>query len=160
MKRIIIGLLIPLLTVTWFACRQKPEEPAPIQIPIISTVSGYREITQSDITLKWKIDNTNLRVVVKAPTKGWAAVGFNPSFMMEDANIIIGYVKDNQAFIRDDWGISSTRHKADTELGGTDNIIEKSGKETADSTELSFTIPLNSGDAQDQPLVPRDRVIK
>ncbi len=113
---------------------------------------GYNEITSENIVLQWKIDNENINVILTAPTNGWIAVGFNPENMMQGANIIIGYIKNEKAFIQDDYGNYYTSHTKDDELGGMQNIISASGMETDKETILNFTIPLNSGDEYDNNL--------
>jgi hypothetical protein len=150
MYKILISGVIITVILTVLSCEQEPS----VTSTPLPAVDGYKEISKNDISFKWKIDGANLKVIVRAPTTGWVSVGFNPTRMMQDANIIIGYVKDNQVFMKDDYGTGSTTHQTDTELGGLDNILEKSGKEVNGYTELSFTIPLNSGDSKDQALTP------
>ena len=50
------------------------------------------------------IDEENLNIQVTAQTTGWVAVGFDPSSKIKDANILIGYVAADGAFLRDDFG--------------------------------------------------------
>ncbi|MEE9457194.1 MAG: DOMON domain-containing protein [bacterium] len=109
-------------------------------------------ITIDGITFTWKPEGKNLNATVKAPTTGWVAVGFDPAIVMKDANLIIGYVKDGQVFIRDDYGSGLFGHDADVNGGGQDNVTNKSGKEEGGVTEISFTIPLDSGDERDRKL--------
>ena len=116
--------------------------------------NGYSQITSSGFVLQWKVEGDILRVVVSAPTTGWIAVGFDPTRMMKDANIIIGYVKNGQVQIRGDYGIAVTAHQPDEGLGGSTDIVEASGKEEGGNTQLSFAIPLDSGDSRDRVLVP------
>jgi hypothetical protein len=115
---------------------------------------GYNEVTRDNIHFRWKVEGSNLLVDVSAPTTGWVATGFDPQFMMKDANLIIGYVKDNQVTISDQYGTGNTSHKPDTELGGQDNVLSKDGQEQNGTTELRYAIPLNSGDQFDKVLVP------
>ncbi len=110
-------------------------------------------ITIDRITFTWKPEGKNLNATVKAPTTGWVAVGFDPAVVMKDANLIIGYVKDGQVFIRDDYGDGLFGHDADVNGGGQDNVTNKRGKEEGGATEISFTIPLDSGDERDRKLV-------
>ncbi len=110
-------------------------------------------ITIDRITFTWKPEGGNLNATVKAPTTGWVAVGFDPATVMMDANLIIGYVKDEQVFIRDDYGNSLFGHAADVTGGGQDNVTNKRGTEEGGATEISFTIPLDSGDERDRKLV-------
>jgi hypothetical protein len=114
----------------------------------------YNTKTVNNITLQWKTDTLgNLLVKVSATTVGWIAVGFDPTAGMQDANIIIGYVLNDTAHIRDDFGTGLHAHVADTTIGGTDDVSDKAGSEIGGVTEISFTIPLDSGD-------PRDRVLE
>ncbi|UCC12595.1 MAG: hypothetical protein JSW02_03435 [candidate division WOR-3 bacterium] len=114
----------------------------------------YQSITVDNITLQWRTDTLgNLDVIVSAPTTGWVSVGFDPTIGMEDANIIIGYVSGDTAYARDDYGTGINTHEPDIDGGGEDNILELGGTETAGTTEISFLIPLDSGDTRDRVLV-------
>ncbi len=114
---------------------------------------GFKTQTKDDFTIKWKIVDSNISVKLGAPTTGWVAIGFDPTSRMKDANIIIGYVENGEVFMRDDYGSATTAHEADTAAGGTDDLTNKSGTENNGTTEIAFTMPLNSGDS-------RDRVLK
>ncbi len=111
-----------------------------------------RTITESGITLQWKPESTQLYVKVIAPTTGWVSVGFDPTQGMKDANIIIGYVRNDTAYARDDYGSGPTTHASDISAGSTDDVVEIAGNETQGNTEISFKIPLDSGDSKDRPL--------
>ncbi len=107
-------------------------------------------ITTARITFKWAAIKDNLYVIVSAPTDGWIAVGFEPTRMMKNANIIIGYVKGTEVVIDDQFGIKPTSHKPDTELGGTNDVTILGGSDTGDITTLIFSIPLDSMDTFDR----------
>jgi hypothetical protein len=112
-------------------------------------------VTVDGISLEWQLHGDSLDVTVAAPTTGWVAVGFDPSYMMKDANFIIGYVREGKVHIRDDYGSEPTYHVADTtSAGGQDNVANKKGIEAEGRTSISFTIPLDSGDSKDRVLVP------
>lgn len=114
---------------------------------------GYSTATDKGLTLQWKVEGETLKVKVSAPTTGWVAAGFDPARLMKGANIIIGYVKDGKAVIRDDFGSGMMSHQSDLDLKGKDNVADPAGKEENGATEIGFTIPLNSGDDKDKPLV-------
>ncbi len=129
-----------------------------LAIPIIAEEGkdisdGFKEVEVKGIIFQWKINEENIDIVLSAPTEGWIAVGFGPSKMMKDADFLIGYIKNNEVIMRDDFGSGNTKHKADTSLGGTDNITIKGGSETDGTTTLKFSIPLNSGDPMDKKLI-------
>jgi hypothetical protein len=114
----------------------------------------YQAKTAGGITLQWKTDTMGfLHVKVKAPTTGWVAVGFDPTIGMQDANIIIGYVSGDTAHIRDDYGSALNAHESDIDGGGEDNVTNKDGTESGGETEITFTIPLDSGDSRDRILI-------
>ena len=116
--------------------------------------NGFSQVTVSDFQLQWKVEGDMLRVAAKAKTTGWIAVGFDPTQMMKDANIIVGYVENGEARIRDDYGNTTTSHQADLDAGGSSDVAELSGSEENGSTALSFVIPLVSGDDKDRALDP------
>jgi len=111
---------------------------------------GFVSVTAAGITLEYKVDGSDIHCILNANTSGWIAVGFDPSSMMKDANLIIGYVAGGTGFIRDDWGVSNTGHTSDLNLGGIDNVVFISASEVGGSTELEFKIPLDSGDDFDR----------
>lgn len=117
--------------------------------------SPWQTASASGINLKYRVSagGQNLECELGASTTGWVAVGFNPTDVMQNGNIIIGYVSGGTAQIRDDWGNSSTTHVSDVSLGGTSNLTITSGTEAGGFTTLYFTIPLASGDQYDRTMV-------
>lgn len=128
---------------------EKSEQPAPSQNDTASN-----SISAIGMTVEWEIDGQNLSMTLEAPAEGWIAIGFHPSRMMKDANMIIGYIENGEVMIQDHFGTGTTRHRSDLDLGGTDDITGVDGSEQGGSTSLSFSIPLDSGDTYDQPIVP------
>ena len=114
---------------------------------------GFKTTTAGGITLKWKVEGDDLQVKVSAATTGWVAVGFDPANRMQGANFIIGYVSGDDVFIRDDYGSGPTAHLSDTSAGGSDDVTDEGGTEADGTTEITFTIPLDSGDSLDRVLV-------
>lgn len=112
----------------------------------------YKSLKVGEMVFQSAVDGKNLKVKIFAPTTGWIAVGFDPKSVMKGANFIIGYAEGGQAVLQDQFGVSSFRHKPDSELGGKDDILEKSASVLANGTEIAFTIPLDSGDPYDAKL--------
>jgi hypothetical protein len=112
-------------------------------------------LTVDKMTFDWSVAGENLAVKLSAPTTGLVGIGFHPTDMMKDANIIIGFVKDGKVEISDDFGIQATQHTPDTKRDGQDNVTVVGGSETATTTTLEFTIPLKSGDANDGVIDPK-----
>jgi len=113
---------------------------------------GYNTKTVEGITLSWRTNDADdsLLVKVSATTEGMVIVGFDidPLNGLRDANIITGYVVSDTAYIRDNVGTGEEAYLPDTAYGGTDDVTEKAGTENG-GTEITFTIPLNSGDPYD-----------
>ncbi|WP_052078727.1 DOMON domain-containing protein [Spirochaeta lutea] len=116
------------------------------------TAQGYDYFSSQGYNLGIKVQGEALQVYMSAPTTGWLAVGFNPSRRMRDANITIGYAKDGELTIRDDYGIADTMHGPDTARGGSDDVTLLAGGEAAGRTWFEFQIPLDSGDSMDRAL--------
>lgn len=114
----------------------------------------YNTVIKDDYSIELRIEDAMLHVRISAPTEGWISIGFDPISRMKGADIVIGYVKNNEVFIRDDYGNSSTSHKPDVKGGGSDTIESFSGDERDGVTTLEFVIPLDSGDERDRVLIP------
>src|SRR3989339_766273 len=106
------------------------------------------QVTAAGVTMQWNVAGSDLAVTLTAQTAGWVAVGFSPSVGMQDANIIIGYISGGSGFIRDEYGSGVNTHSPDS----TNNVTVITGTETGGMTQIKFTLPLDSGDAQDRPL--------
>lgn len=111
------------------------------------------EVTAGDMTFAWKVDGDTLHAKMSAKTEGWVGVGFNPSKKMQDANFIIGYVKDGKTELADHFGTKATAHDADSKDGGSDDVALVAGTEEGGMTTIEFTLPMNSGDKLDGALV-------
>jgi len=117
-----------------------------------SSDPNYRYgLTVRDMNLSWKLQSESIAIKLTAKTKGWLGIGFNPEpgQDMKGANIVIGFIKDGKVEIEDHFGTLKTNHKRDEKVGGKPHIANPAGKEEGGATEISFTIPLNSGDALD-----------
>ncbi len=115
-------------------------------------VQYTHEITLKGVSFHWKATDDLLHVKLIAETTGWVGIGFNPTNKMLNANFIIGYVKNGEPKVTDHFGISKRQHKSDSKLGGKKDVTDITGKEEKGITEIKFTIPLDSGDANDGPL--------
>ena len=120
--------------------------------------SDWKSVDVDHFHLEWMVDGDVLKLKISAPVTGWVAVGFNPTNKMKDADIIIGYVDDGELFIEDHYGNTAISHRPDERGNGTNDIFSASGRESGGTTELSFSIPLDSGDSRDQPLVEGQEV--
>lgn len=114
----------------------------------------FHSVTDS-MTFSWCVNGTNLDVKLKAPTTGWLAIGFNPVRVMKGANYIFAYVKNGKVYVSDHFGTGLVAHDEDVKLGGHNDIQNAFGTEKDGTTEVAFTIPLDSGDPYDVVLDPQ-----
>lgn len=117
-------------------------------LPVYAGVYDH-EVTVRGMSFAWTVDGTTLKAKMSAKTRGWVAVGFNPSDKMQGANIIIGYVKDGVGTIADHFGDSATSHSDDTKLGGTTDVVLVDASEEGGMTTIEFTMPMDSADTYD-----------
>jgi hypothetical protein len=119
-----------------------------------SFLSAQQRVEEKGFDLKWETQGDKLVLTLKAETKGWIAFGIDAESVMKDANIIILWVDDKTgiAMAEDHYGTGRFAHKSDIELGGTQDFQVLSGTQTDTHTEVTFTIPLDSGDEYDKPL--------
>jgi hypothetical protein len=106
----------------------------------------------------WRLREDSIDIKLQAPTNGWVAVGFNPETgeNMKGANLLIGFVTAGKAEVVDHYGTMKDKHKYDDRIGGQTDVSNVSGFEAGGTTEVQFTIPLDSGDAKDRPLSLED----
>jgi hypothetical protein len=112
----------------------------------------FKSVETIGMTLSWRVTGDDLEVELTGPTTGWIAVGFKPTRMMRDANILIGYVDADEVVMTDQFGTTMTAHRPDEEIGGSSDTTVLSGSETGGETTIRFTIPLDSGDEYDRPM--------
>ena len=108
--------------------------------------------TFDDYEIHWTSDGNYIYIGMKAKTSGWLAVGTQPGTTMKDADMVLGFVSDGKATVYDlfctgDFG----PHPPDTELGGTNDILEFGGKEMGGYTTIEFKRLLDTGDKYDRP---------
>ncbi len=111
-------------------------------------------LEKNGIEFSATITSATAEISVSAPTLGWVAVGFDPSYRMKGADFLIGYIKDGKVYVRDDFGVSAIAHQDDTKLGGRANILSYSGTEADNRTTITFVIGLDSSDPYDSRLRP------
>lgn len=118
------------------------------------TPEGFSEAKGAGVTFQWSLDGEEIEVILSAQTEGWVAVGFNPTQMMQGANIIIGYVDDGEAVLRDDYGSWLTSHSPDESNGGGTHVTLVEGEEKNGRTTLRFILPLDSGEDFEGSILP------
>ncbi len=120
----------------------------------LSAMDFQYKLEADNMEFLWTVEGDQIHVQLSAKTSGWVGIGFDPEKAMSGANIIIGAVKNGKFRIEDHYADRKTSHKNDEKLGGTNNVLNPSGKEIDGITTISFTFPLDTGDKYDKPIIP------
>jgi uncharacterized membrane protein len=123
-----------------------------------TTPDGFKRVVTGGYTLDWKVDGPDVHMRLSYATTGWVAVGFGRQGQMKDSHIIIGYVKDGQATVEDDFGYDADTHGPEAKVGGKSSITQTGGRVDQGVTTLSWTMPLKTGNPKDIVLTPGDSV--
>ncbi|MBD3190630.1 MAG: hypothetical protein GF308_08295 [Candidatus Heimdallarchaeota archaeon] len=101
--------------------------------------------------LYWTISGENISFGMIGTTSGWVSIGFEPTNVMKDADMVFGAVLTNgttiflDAYSTGQFG----PHPADTSLGGSTDISIYAGSENGASTTIEFQRKLSTGDTFD-----------
>ncbi len=106
-----------------------------------------------DYTIHWRSDEQYIYVGMTAKTDGWVAMALQPGSRMKDADMVFGFVSNGETAVFDLFSTGDFGpHPPDTELGGTNDILEFAGSEQTGFTTIEFKRKLISGDRYDNPL--------
>jgi hypothetical protein len=118
------------------------------------------EFSNGDFKVHWTLSGDSITFGLEAKTTGWVSIGFGSS-VMSGADMVIGWV-DSQGSVTviDSYTQEGSRqHPADTNQGGTDDILEFGGSENNGWTRIEFKRLLATGDNKDQN-IPNDGKIE
>jgi hypothetical protein len=158
--------IISLIAILIFSgCAQEKQPPSQTPMPtpqleeewssdgIIKVREYHGSNNYGDYTIHWRSDEQYVYIGMTAKTPGWIAMAVQPGSRMKDADMIFGFVKDGKVEVYD---LHSTGnfgpHPLDTELGGTDDILNYNGKEEGGFTTIEFKRSLGTGDQYDIPI--------
>ena len=172
-------ILLSMLLVSGASCQQQtPQAPTPAPVPtpgpglppapnppppepsitwsadgILDTEEYLSEMQYGDYEIRWISDAQHIYIGIRAKTTGFVALGIKPTTAMKDADMVFGFVKDGETTVYDLFSTGNFGpHPPDTELGGSDDILEFGGKEENGFTTIEFKRALDTGDQYDKPL--------
>lgn len=127
----------------------------------VITDGEYQESTGVDsYEIFWQSDEEHVYIGLRAEAGGWVAVGFQPEPFHRETDMVIGFAGDAESGV---WDMFSTGDlgpcRMDTELGGTDDILEAACAETDGYTTVEFKRAIDTGDAYDGSLSSGDNEI-
>jgi hypothetical protein len=174
-QRLLPAALLVVTAVLFWACNPTPSQttvpktlpssntppeitavrPSPFHPDGVITPGEYSDNqTYGDYQLFFKNDDQYVYMGIKAKTTGFVAVGIQPGVTMLNADIILGYVLNGQAQVFDMYSTGAFGpHPQDTELGGTDDVLNPAGTEDGQYTVIEFKRALDTGDKYDNVLV-------
>ncbi|WP_456366367.1 DOMON domain-containing protein [Thermococcus sp.] len=123
---------------------------------VIEDGEYQRAYKDGDFELYLRVENGTLMVGMRAPTRGWLAVGFGGERGMKGADIIIAYVLPNgTVMVSDEYSTGfSGPHNPNGVYGGTDDVLSYGGSEGPDYTVVEFSRKLDTGDRHDFKIPP------
>jgi hypothetical protein len=119
----------------------------------------HLRIDQVNMDLYWTIANDKIYFGLRSAAKGWLALGLDPTQGMKGADIIFGFVKDDQATVLDEYAPSISSHVPDTDLGGQDDLLQRAGREDSQGTTIEWVRRLLTGDLKDRSITAGRHVV-
>jgi len=112
---------------------------------------------ENEYTMAWSGDSEQITFTIQAKTKGWVALGFQPTFRMKDADILIAYFDGTlkQGVMKDCFSVGEMGpHPEDITLGGQNNFENFSISENDEYTIVQFSRRLQTNDQFDAVIDP------
>jgi DOMON domain len=106
----------------------------------------FKSTAANGMTFQWRFDKDHLQCKTTAPTDGWVAIGFNTKDELTGTNLIMGAVEQDYLTIDDRFIVKPGDHKSIIDLGGSEALLHRSGKEENGKTTIFFSIPLSVND--------------
>jgi hypothetical protein len=115
-----------------------------------------RVLDRGRYILFWHFGDKTVSFGISARTRGWVAVGFDPIFAMEDADMVFGWIDESgTAKVIDAHSVGRLGpHPPDEEQNGTFDVLEFAGSEKGGVTVIEFSRPLTAEDKNDKAIQP------
>ena len=160
---LLVGILLLLILITNCTPSSAPDS-KPTQIPtptpplteewspdgIIKVREYHGSNNYGDYTIHWRSDEQYIYIGMTAKTDGWVAMAIQPGSRMKDADMVFGFVKNGAVEVHDLYSTGNFGpHSADSELGGTDDILAFGGREEGGFTTIEFKRSFTTTDEYD-----------
>jgi hypothetical protein len=101
--------------------------------------------------LFWRVEGRLIHMAISAQTEGWVALGLDPVVVMDNADMILGWVEeDRSAHVMDARSLGPNGpFVSDERTGGSDDILASAGVQRAGRTTIEFSRLLDTGDEMD-----------
>lgn len=113
-----------------------------------------REVSfdKGSFRLLWRIAGDKIFMAIDSDAKGWVAIGFEPTRIMANSDMIFGFVETSGGVRAvDAWSTGMFGpHPADTAQGGKDSILSFAGLRSGNRLVFEFSRALDTGDKFDK----------
>ena len=115
---------------------------------LISMESGSHEkqVEKNGMQVKWKIEQSQIICQMKAPTKGWVAIGINEQRGLKGTNLIMGNIINKHCTLSDRHIVEIGNHKPVESIGGRSHLHVLSAKELEGNTLIQFSVRMDASD--------------
>jgi hypothetical protein len=118
-------------------------------------------LDKGNFKILWQIEGETVFMAIEAKAPGWVALGFEPTNVMANADMIFGLVgegKDVQVI--DAWSSGMFGpHPPDADQGGKNNVLSFAGSRKDGKVIFEFSRLLNTGDKFDK-VIPKTGNLK
>lgn len=146
-------MLCVLLSLFALSCQEAAPEANPGKWAadgVITTNEYAGQASYGDYEIHWNSDGQYIYIGMKARASGWVAVGFQPGPLHRETDMVLGFVRGGQVSVFDMFSIAELGPcTADSELGGSDDVLEYGGQEEGSYTVVEFKRLLSTGDDYD-----------
>lgn len=108
--------------------------------------SPEKQVDKNGMQVKWKLEQSQLIVQMKAPTKGWVAIGINEQGGLKGTNLIMGNIINEHCTISDRYIVGIGNHKAVESIGGQSHLHLLSAEEVEGNTLIQFSVRMEALD--------------
>lgn len=114
------------------------------------------DLDKGNFRLLWRFEGDRIHMAIDAKASGWVSVGFEPTSVMANSDMIFGILgKDGKLQSVDAWSTGMFGpHPPDTNQGGKDDLLSSAAVRTGDRVVFEFARLLSTGDKFDKP-IPR-----
>jgi len=113
-----------------------------------------REISldKGNFRILWRIVEDRLYMAIDAKAAGWVSVGFEPTSVMANSDMIFGILgKDGALQAVDAWSTGTFGpHPPDASQGGSDSLLASAARRSGDRVVFEFSRLLATGDKFDR----------
>ena len=107
----------------------------------------------------WTSESDTHYMAIRSQYEGWVAIGFRPTSVMNNADIILGGSAEGEPYIYDMYSTGLYGpHPPDTNLGGTFDVLNFASIESEGSTLIEFSRPMVTGDEYDATLTSDETI--